>query len=197
MTVIIGAELSDGRRILMGDGRQTSNDRLIRDNAVKVNTVEVSMKKRKAIYGYAGPAAWRVVVRDALVAYMSTATMQLEDLYYRFAAKKDTFDEGFSVLAWLPADDGPHHLVEIDGKFYAREHDKFATIGSGGVEAISALNALAKRDMHEELKNIGGGIASPVLVRHWSPSLLDVQIAMDVAITGDVTCGGLTTILTL
>lgn len=193
MTIIIGAELDDGRRVMYGDGLQCLGSSIGRFKVRKVQRLEVKLKERKALVGTCGCATAQIVIPDLISTYLSTPSPRVEDLFYRY--KKDMIGMGMEekpeALLWVPDHEEKHVLVHLDKMGYpmVQNERNFHAIGSGALEAQAALLGFALHDIGSlnSATEMGLHLAA---VKNWRPSLKQMQVAMSVATMSDVYCGG-------
>lgn len=190
MTVIIGAELSDGRKVMLCDGNIiSSGGGHVASSFVKIRSITSTYKKRTALIGVAGSPGRMLPVINAVSAYLNTPIADIEDISYKLQNEFErTKAADYSAMLWLPIECNgiiSHHLVSVTDDHFARPVEGHAwAIGSGGVEARSALLGLAKRDKEHPLSG-------------WRPSIDDLDIAYSVACELDIFCGGKKTFLSL
>lgn len=187
MTIIIGARLDDGSKIMLADGNLVrSNDTLTANDHVKVFRVETTLRERAALLGLAGSPCDALLFRDALQRVLNMVDPDPEQLFY---ALRNVFDGqkcDSAAAIWFPVN-GDHVLVHVGSDFFpvlSRTH--FATEGSGGVEAGAALVALAQSKSELPIDET---------LEEYRPSMKHVQIAYDVACHSDVFCGGTQTLM--
>lgn len=193
MTIIIAADLSDGRKVMLADGKLTSNHGGIADlDCTKIERVEVTFKKRRGLIGSAGSAAGNIILRKIALGYMQAPEPQVDDLYYRVRDMDDDSMEDCNHLMWLPNQQDGHDMIEIDGHGWPRiikQH--FWATGSGGGEARAALLGLAFAQQPD------CGTTPYEFSLTWKPTERDLWIAYEVACASDVHCGGKSTLLSL
>lgn len=193
MTVIIGAELDDGRRVMYGDGIECLGSAISRFNTKKVVLLETKLKNRKALVGTCGNATAQIIMPDFITKYLNTPAPRIEDLYYRY--KNDMVGMGMEekpeALLWVPDHEEKHVLVHLDKTGYPMVQDErnFHAIGAGAVDATAALLGLALHDIGSlnSATHLGLHLAA---LKNWRPTIKQLQVAMSVATMSDVYCGG-------
>lgn len=198
MTIIIAADLTDGRKVMLADGLLSSNSGSIADyHCKKIEPIQVSVKQRKGLIGSAGDAGSIIPFREAIRAYMSSPVPQVEDILFRLSRGELEKDKA-EHLAWMPSPDSEqqHVLVEVDGNHWPRiVKQSFWAIGAGGAEARAALLGLALKGT-DETQDVTELLRSGTL-QSWKPTIRDVWIAYEVACHVDNGCGGEPTLLVL
>lgn len=182
MTIIIAAELSDGRKIIMGDGNVITKHGAVKATSfIKVREVNATFKKRRALIGVAGAPMHIEPVAHAVNAYMSAPHPAISDLHIRLVREFENYsDKEAHALIWLPVShpDGSetHELVEVTDDLAVRKCERrLEACGSGSTEARAALLGMQYRDKPEE---------------PWRPSADDVNAAYSIACQLDIFCGG-------
>lgn len=206
MTIIIGARLDDGQRILIADGNVIRGDgERVRRDATKIQTVTSTYKSKKALIGVSGTRGDLHVLNDVVSAYMTSPSPEPFDIFYRLSERVKSLGVEWesNATCWIPNKDD-YQLIQIDGGMYPYivDNQNYAADGTGRTHALGALLGLAKRAALTELSpETHPARPSEVLVRAhhstWKPSMDDVMIAYDVACTNDTYCGGLYTLLSI
>jgi hypothetical protein len=203
MTIIIGALLDDGRKVVVADGNVcTNSDERIASNCVKVRRVDTTLKARKALIAVAGKLSELQLFGDVVRGYISAPEPHPDDLFYRLTDKYKTMgiECKSHCIAWLPSGD-THVLVDISSDFCARVEDEcnFLTNGSGGVAARATLLGLAWKAAAELRVETHPFPLSDVTwkahLKVWKPSWDDVVTAYEVACMTDLYCGGVQSVL--
>lgn len=182
MTIIIGAYLDDGSRVLKADGTGTKGVVVTERQAVKAMRIQNSVNRRVAAFGLAGTAAAKVVFEEVLTRMLSAPAATADDLALRLHGrfKELQLEHDIEAIVWF---DGK--LYTVDCALHVHEHvdTAFAFAGSGADHAQGALLGLG-------LKKVGtDGI------QKWKPELTDVHIAYEVAVTACTNCGGKSTLI--
>lgn len=191
MTIIIAADLSDGRKVMLADGKASNSQGSVTAlRCTKIHKISVATRSRTALVGTAGTAVGQQLMCDVVEKYMASPEPLYEDLFFRLkeACKRMDFDWTCNAVMWLPTKDhGQHELIAIDNKCGPTriEEQSWWTEGSGRIEANSALLGLGVRRVGFE------GVAS------WKPEYADIDIALGVACITELSCGGQQTFLSI
>lgn len=191
MTIIIAADLSDGRKVMLADGKASNSQGTVTAlRCTKIHKLTTVTRSRSALVGVAGTAVGQNLMCSVVEKYMASPEPLYEDLFFRLkeACGRLSFDWQCNAVMWLPTKDDSHELVYIDNKCGPSrcEEQHFWTEGSGRIEANSALLGLGLRKQGTE-RGVGD----------WKPELSDLEIALHVACTTELSCGGEPTFLSL
>lgn len=177
MTIIIGALLDDGRRIIKADGRGVKGIVVTENSAVKTVRIENRVSKRVAAFGIAGTAALKHVFEEVLTRMVAAPGALAEDLSLRLHERFHALgmDHDMEAVVWF--DD---KLYTVDCALHVKEEvdHAFAFAGSGADHAQGALLGL-------------GALRDP----QWKPHMHDVDTAYDVAVACCTNCGGRSTLI--
>lgn len=190
MTIIIAADLSDGRKVMLADGKASNTQGTVTElRCVKIHKLSVLSRNRTALVGTAGAAVGQRIMCDVVEKYMASPEPRYEDLFFRLkeACGRLNFDWQCNAVMWLPTKDGSYELVAIDNKCGPTriEEQAWWTEGSGRIEANSALLGLAVRKLGWD------GFEA------WKPDYADIEIALGVSMRTELSCGGFQTFLSL
>lgn len=190
MTIIIAADLSDGRKIMIADGKASNSQGTVTAlRCTKIHRVSVQTRGRAALVGTAGTAAGQQLMCDVVEKYMASPEPLYEDLFFRLkeACKRMDFNWTCNAVMWLPTKSGEHELIHVDNQCNPTRVDeqRWWTEGSGRIEANSALLGLGIHRVGFE------GIVT------WKPEYADIDIALGVACMTELSCGGSSTFLSL
>lgn len=189
MTIIIAADLSDGRKVMLADGKASNSQGTVTAlRCTKIHKLTTVTRSRSALIGVAGTAVGQNLMCSVVEKYMASPEPLYEDLFFRLkkACGRLNFDWQCNAVMWLPTKDGSHELIAIDNKCGPTriEEQTWWSEGSGRIEANSALLGLQMRCFE--------GLNEP-----WKPTLNDVDIALKVACQTELSCGGEPTFLSL
>lgn len=181
MTIIIGAYLDDGRRIIMADGRGMKGVVITESSAIKAVQLENRVTHRKAAFGIAGTAAAKHIFESVLTRMLAAPGSIAEDLFVRLNERfrELNITPDLEAVVWF--DD---KLYTLDTALHVKEvvDYKFDFAGTGADHAQGAL--------------LGSALRTEAPSK-WMPSAYDVDIAYDVAVAMCSNCGGKKTIVLL